>query len=247
MERCPSTTRRRGSLGVPIRGFSLLEALVALLGLFLVVQGGWSVLSTLRRTVEAAQEATEGLETVRTVDWILGEELEGERAGTDWRLTGSDSVTLRAFRGLALLRLRKRDGTVLVCYTGIRNPNPEKDSLLVLREGEGWQPLDLQSRVAGEEGCWDGSRGREEAWVVEGEEEDAPWYLARVFERGSYHLADGAFRYRAGGGGRQPLTLPNVQEGGFSQGGIEAGGLFWWLELRSSRGGEGSAWRGWGS
>ncbi len=30
--------------------------------------------------------------------------------------------------------------------------------------------------------------------------------IGRLFERGSYHLAAGAFRYRPGRGGRQPLT-----------------------------------------
>jgi hypothetical protein len=30
--------------------------------------------------------------------------------------------------------------------------------------------------------------------------------LVRLFESGEYHLADGALRYRRGGGGRQPLT-----------------------------------------
>jgi hypothetical protein len=30
--------------------------------------------------------------------------------------------------------------------------------------------------------------------------------LARLFERGSYHLTGSALRYRRGGSGRQPLT-----------------------------------------
>ena len=31
--------------------------------------------------------------------------------------------------------------------------------------------------------------------------------VARIFERGSYHVSGGALRYRRGMGGRQPLTL----------------------------------------
>jgi hypothetical protein len=44
-----------------------------------------------------------------------------------------------------------------------------------------------------------------------------PVVLVRFFERGSYHLADDAFRYRRGGGGRQPLTVERIGPGsGFS-------------------------------
>ena len=37
--------------------------------------------------------------------------------------------------------------------------------------------------------------------------------LARVFERGSYHLEDRAIRYRAGDGGRQPLSEERLESG----------------------------------
>ncbi len=36
--------------------------------------------------------------------------------------------------------------------------------------------------------------------------------LARNFEIGSYHLADGAFRYQRGNGRRQPLTAERLSE-----------------------------------
>jgi hypothetical protein len=37
--------------------------------------------------------------------------------------------------------------------------------------------------------------------------------LARVFERGSYHLEDRAIRYRLGEAGRQPLTAERLESG----------------------------------
>jgi hypothetical protein len=48
--------------------------------------------------------------------------------------------------------------------------------------------------------------------------------LVRLYERGTYYLADGAFRYRRGAGGRQPLTPERVAPGsGFRPvvGGVE--------------------------
>lgn len=226
-------------------GFTVLEALFALSLLGLVLHGGWSVFATFRRAAESAEVSAQGLETVRTVGWILSQELSGGVPGTDWWAGEGDSLGLRAFRGLALARHRTPGGEVVVCYRGVRNPNPEKDSVLVLGSDGNWRARGLAGRSSGAEGCWDGVEGREEIWTVEEPEPQEEWYLARVFERGSYHLADGALRYRSGaGGGRQPLTAPNLREGRFRISPGEVPGLDWHLTLEAGRRGAGMAWRG---
>ena len=83
-------------------------------------------------------------------------------------------------------------------------PDPARDSVLVLGVDGGWRAFDLED-VSPAEGCAgvEGERGFEWGW----QNQDAPApVLVRSFERGEYHLADGALRYRRGFGGRQPLT-----------------------------------------
>ena len=224
------------------RGFSIPELLVALLLLGVVVQGGWSLLATFRRAAEAAQETGEALETARTVAWILGQELSGGGPETVWWEGSGDSLSLRAFRGMALVRGWTESGELVVCFRGLRNPAPEKDSLLVLAGDGRWQALNLMARRVGAGGCWDGAEGQEEVWAVEGGGEIRGLHLARLFERGSYHLAGGAFRYRSGGGGRQPLTVENLGSGRFFNPGAESWGIEWQISL--NREGQGSQWRG---
>ncbi len=110
------------------QGFSLLETVVSLLLLAAVVQGGWAVLAHPRPAASAVGARAEGLETVRTIAWLLPEELSGGRPGGDWWANGNDSLALRAFRGVGLVK----GGVVVddhlrVCFRGVRSPNPEKD------------------------------------------------------------------------------------------------------------------------
>jgi len=225
-------------------GFTVLELVIALLLLGLVLQGGWSVFSTLRGAAEAAEVQARGLETVRTVGWVLNQELAGGRVGLDWWPGGEDTLGIRAFRGMALRTGRDPEGNIFVCYAGVRAPDPEKDSLLVLGIDGTWRASDLLERRAGEPGCWDGTRGRSEAWVVEEEGPQIPWLLARLFERGSYHLVNGALRYRRGGGGRQPITASNLEMGRFLSG-VEPGSHLRWEVTLAPGGAVGSAdWRG---
>ncbi len=196
------------------RGFSALEALVSLLLLALVLQAGWTLLARQRQVASRTVRHAEGLETVRTVAWILSEDVVSGRPGEDWALMGSDTVALRAFRGLGLVQPGShREGSVRVCYRGLRAPNPEKDSVLLLGAGGGWFPVNLVQRSGGASPCPGLPEGREEEWTLVPQPAGA--VLGRIFERGSYHLADGAFRYRRGFGGRQPLTPALIQHGEF--------------------------------
>ncbi|MGW8267742.1 MAG: hypothetical protein ACWGSQ_15360 [Longimicrobiales bacterium] len=203
--------------------------MVVLLLTGLVVQGGWTVLATLRKAGEETAETAEGLETVRTAAWLLEEELGGSLPLRDWWAGEGDSVSLRAYRGLALVTGTEAGGGTEVCYRGIRNPNPDKDSILFLTDGGSWRAHALTGRSRGERGCLGDGEGWEEVWEVEPPSDGA--LLGRVYERGSYHLALGALRYRRGGGGRQPLTPPRIAEGSLEAGEGAHGGLRWTLFL----------------
>jgi hypothetical protein len=194
----------------------------------------------------------EGLETIRTIAWLLPEEVSGGRAGRDWWIEHGDSLTLRAFRGLALIEggpVQTR--VVRVCFRGVRSPDPEKDSVLLLGVDGSWRAHDLEDRVRVSSGCPGLDEGSEEKWTLSPAPSGA--LLARVFERGSYHLADGALRYRRGEGGRQPLTPERIRTGSFL-GPAEGGHPFAWeIALggplggpRALSGSETLLWRGGG-
>jgi len=211
------------------RGFTLVEAMVALLLLGIVVQGGWAVFSNFRVAAERTALAAQGLETVRTVGWVLSEELDGARAGQDWWPSSDSSVSLRAFRGVAWVQEWENEGQVRVCYRGIRNPNPQKDSILTLSQEGVWVPRALEDRVRSVSGCAGENQGWVEIWQVE--KGARGWRLARVFEVGSYHFSKGAFRYRVGEGGRQPLTAENLAIGSVHPAEGPFGGVRWALEI----------------
>jgi type II secretory pathway component PulJ len=223
-------------------GFTLVESLVVLLLTALLIQGGWAVVATLVRSGERVAEISEGMETIRTVAWILEEEVSGGSPNRDWWPGGADTLGLRAYRGLALVQGREADGQVSVCYRGIRNPNPEKDSVLFLSGDAGWTAHALLSRARRDPGCLEGTGGWEEVWHVEPEPRGP--VLGRVFERGSYHFSAGAFRYRRGAGGRQPLTPVRIAEGFLEEVGAD-GGLRWGVLLSwSGTNGDSIPWSG---
>jgi type II secretory pathway component PulJ len=226
--------------GVPRRGFSLLEALVAILLTAMVIQGGWTVMATLRKAGGRTADRAEGLETVRTTAWLLGEEFQGTLPLRDWWAGEGDSVTVRAYRGLALVTGIGADG-VEVCFRGVRSPNPEKDSVLFLGEGGEWTAHALEGRTRGESGCSGDGKGWAESWRVDPEPGTAR--LGRIYERGSYHLTLGALRYRRGGGGRQPLTPIRISDGTLE---VADGGLRWSLLLSDPWGrADTLSWCGW--
>ena len=195
-------------------GFTVVEALLTLLLTALVLQGGWMILSQHRRAASWLARRGENLETVRTVAWLLSQELGGGRPGVDWGTEGGDSVGLRAFRGLGLVIPASQVGTrIRVCYRGLRSPNADKDSVLLMALDGGWRGYDLLDRAIVASPCRNMGEGWEEDWTLSAEPHGA--VLGRVFEAGSYHLADQALRYRRGLGGRQPLTPPRILSGEF--------------------------------
>jgi len=217
-------------------GGSLLEVLLVLALSLWVVHGAWTSLVVHRGAGWGLAERAQDLETVRTLSWLVPEEVVHGRPGTDWWVGDEDSLALRSFRGLALVRRRtEASGSFVVCFRGLRSPDPEKDSVLVLEQDGPWRAHDLTSRLSRSDECLDAGGGGEEVWTLS--PIPSRPVLMKLFERGTYHLAQKALRYSRGRGGRQPLT-PERIEGGRFHGLGEAGGPFaWTLRLEGDVGG----------
>jgi len=186
-------------------GFSAPEALVGLLlGLFLV-QLGYGTLQRLRATEGRLAARTDALVAMRVARHVLRTELGRGMEGEDWLAT-PDSVSLRAFRGTARLCPRAETTDELtVAYEGERRPDPAKDSLVLVDPLGHREVRALVGVTASADACGANPGDDLEVWRLDAAVgPDA--VLARLFERGSYHLASSALRYRRGASGRQPLT-----------------------------------------
>lgn len=193
----------------PNRGSLLVEMLLALTLGLLVLLSFCAVLVSSMQWIRALWERAEGLEVVRTTWVILDEELRPGRFGRDWTVSESgETIALRAYRGVAwVCDASPSSGSWTVRYRGRRTPDPARDSVLVLGMDGGWRAFALEGANSGGE-CdpEDGHLGASpQRWSWSQSGSPSP-VLARLFERGEYHLSDGALRYRRGAGGRQPLT-----------------------------------------
>jgi len=213
-------------------GTSMVELLVALLLLALVIQSAWALLARQRTVGARIGMRAEALETIRTLAWLLPEEADGIRPAADWDGVGTDSLTLRAFRGVGLplpydAGVAPAEDQIRVCFRGIRSPNPDKDSILILGADGRWRIHGLRWRARREADCSGLGGGREEDWWLDPPPGEA--VLSRVFERGTYYLAGEALRYRRGDGGRQPLTPLRIRSGGFLD--LGEGAVSWSVTL----------------
>jgi hypothetical protein len=186
-----------------------VEALTALLLGWLILALTLGTLARQRTVQRRMAHRAEALEALRTTRHVLGEEL--RRASPRHTQAGPDSVALRAYRGMALVCPVGSDPrTLVVGYRGIRVPDPAKDSVELVDGDGSTVTFALVDRTSGGPVCGDAPDLAGERWILSG---PAPGgtVVARIFERGSYHLAERALRYRRGGAGRQPLT-PEVLE-----------------------------------
>ncbi len=182
-------------------GRTLAEVLVSTLLVLLLVSGSWRILTAHHRAASELVRRAELLETERTLTWVLSRELRRGGRG-DRSAVAGDSLSLRAFRGSGLVCVQA-DSLLGVVRRGSRGPDPRKDSVLVLSAKGGWTVHRLTDRH-GSAACPD-EPDPAETWVLDPPPEGRS-VLVRYFERGSYHVADGALRYRRGLSGRQPLT-----------------------------------------
>ncbi len=193
-----------GAGGDARAGTSLPEALVALLVGLLVLQMGLASLARLRAAQADLMARADALVAVRVGRHVLRRELRHGVPGRDWDVT-ADSLGLRAFRGTGIVCASDSTAAELtVWYQGDRAPDPSKDSVLLVT-GEGQVGVRALAGTGVAPAPCPGGAGTSARWRLD---RAAPsgTVVARVFERGSYHLSDAALRYRRGASGRQPLT-----------------------------------------
>jgi hypothetical protein len=179
--------------------------MVAMILAALLIASVSALLSGALRWSRSLSARADALEVVRTVWVVLGEETRTGRPGLDWHVVGREELALRSFQGVALFcGSDSNEPEWTVAYRGRRPPDPDRDSVLVLRSDGYWQAMDL-SASAPSEVCEPLEGELVYRWVMEGPSPAVP-VLARNYVSGSYHLADRAFRYRGASGGRQPLT-----------------------------------------
>ena len=186
-------------------GFSVIEAIAALLVGLLLVQLGLSTLARFRSAQRELGERAEEIVALRVGRHVLRRELRHGTPGRDWT-ADIDSLSLRAFRGAAVICASDTIAAQLVVsYRGERAADPTKDSILLLSQDGTAEARALISRGVAPAACNGPGSGVAERWTLD---RPAPRgvIVASVFERGSYHLSSAALRYRRGASGRQPLT-----------------------------------------
>lgn len=207
-------------------GSSIAEALTALVLMLTVAGAALQTLTTFRLSLAKATRDAEVRETRRIVRHTLARELRTGLAGVDWVAGAGDSVAMRAFRGTVVRCAAAPPRTWAVRYAGLRRPDPAKDSVLVLAGDGMWRVARLARARTRSDACGEGAAGG--IWELDPPVPGA--VVGRLFERGSYHVAAGAFRYRPGRGGRQPLTAQVLRTGPEPASGVSGRGVG--LELR---------------
>lgn len=177
-------------------GSALVELLTALALLGVVSAAGVAVMASQARLVRQTAEHAARAEALRSARAILRSELR-EIEASDVRAVASDSLAFRVFRGAGIVCGRSAQ-VVTLRYTGLRLPDAEKDSMLVVAE---------ERAVAFQTAAVVGSCHRQENEALVALRGYLPsGSLVLFFESGTYHLSGNALRYRRGHEGRQPLT-----------------------------------------
>jgi hypothetical protein len=184
----------------PRSGTSLVELVVAMVSLALLAAITAAFFRVQTHVATVVSGRSESLDAIRTVVGLADRELRFLAPG-DFA-AAADSVALRAFRGAGVVCDTAR-GEANVRYIGIRDPDPTKDSLLVADSSALVVGL-MASRVAAPSAC--SLRPGEQALSLRAAHGLVPGTSIVVFERGVYLFAAGAFRYRRGRSGRQPVT-----------------------------------------
>ncbi|MGH7481130.1 MAG: prepilin-type N-terminal cleavage/methylation domain-containing protein [Longimicrobiales bacterium] len=190
------------------RGYTLVELLVVLLASTLVVSALAAMLWVQARELGVGLDRATARETVRAAALVLPAEARWLDPAAEMTPYVPDSLRIRAYRAVAIPCRVESSGDVLARVTGLRDIEPNKDSALWLGDGGAERALAVVSAVplAGSvSGCPLGPR--EELVRLRVSPDTPATGLLMMFERGSYHLTDGALRYRRDAGGRQPLTV----------------------------------------
>ena len=187
-------------------GYSLAEATIALVLCGALTLCLATILTVVSRLAATQTRLTAAADTERTVAAVLGAELRSLTAADV--AFGGDSVRLRAFRGGGGV-CAADDRGLLVSYRGVRLPDPEKDSVLLL--GPDLERSAAVEAVRAAAGCEREGAASLRLEIRDSEPDSLPApALVLLFETGAYSISAAALRYRRGAGGRQPLTEANL-------------------------------------
>ncbi len=185
-------------------GFALTEAIVAATLLLMLVQVCWWVAAVQSMVGTRVATGARILDETRLIHHVITAEVGQGRGGVDWTVANGE-LHLRAFRGTAFRCHTQPARGLAVSVSGYRAPDPSKDSVLVLSRDGAWRPAALVRRSRrGSLDCQKLAGFQAEVWYLDPPRADL--LVAAYYERGAYRLSDGAFRYRRGNGGWQPLT-----------------------------------------
>jgi hypothetical protein len=201
-------TDRAPGLRIDRPGATSVAELVLVAWLFAVIMAGVAGFAMHQGRLAALQRDGVRLsEAVRTGAVILGAEL--RHVTGDDMVLAADSARIRAFRGGGPV-CAGGGAAVHVLYRGVRAPEPDKDSVLLVNVAEERAVALLSAGRSPE--CGGSMR------LVLAEPPADPPALALIFETGAYSLSGGAIRYRRGQGGRQPLTEALLADMAFEPG-----------------------------
>lgn len=189
------------------RGHSLPELLVALTLFGLLSVSAASVFRSHMRLAQRAVDRAERADALRIATLVLSAETRFLRADRDVFVATADSVRLRAYRGMAIV-CATSGAVAFVRYTGLRDPNPQKDSVLLLRG----DTLETTAGVVGASGSAACGAGDQPGWRLELSRAAASGDILLIFEAGTYYLTGSALRYRLGAEGRQPITTERLDD-----------------------------------
>lgn len=187
------------------RGFVLPEVITTLALSGILAVALYSMVRTQTRLASQVIQRTSRAEALRVASIVVAAETRAI-APADIHAVGPDSLAIRAFRGTAVV-CSIADGIVHARYHGMRQPDPDKDSILVADTDELFA---LSSVAAGTARCATEPE-RDVALRLTGAA-PRPGTVLLVFETGTYHFSTRALRFRRGAEGRQPITDESLDD-----------------------------------
>jgi hypothetical protein len=185
-------------------GFSVAEALVALFVSSLIAAVALALFIAQARLARQALDGAEALDAVRVSALLLPAEARVISPRKDLHAVGPDSAALRVFRG-AGVACAGQGGAATIRYRGLRDPDPAKDSILILSGGS--ERMDALAAVGPPvQPCTVAAGETVLGLTTTTTAPIATHDVLLFFESGAYHLSARALRYRPPGGTRQPLT-----------------------------------------
>ena len=187
-------------------GAALLELIVAAMLSTIVLGAAVLILQTQGAVGRMITTRSERNDAMRSAFAILRAEFR-DHTTADIRAVGRDSIAARVFRGLATVCGFSMPD-VFVTYSGLRLPDPAKDSALHV----GPETVVAIASVRPDTSAC-GARPGNQVLAVRWTATPRVGENWLIFESGSYHLSTHALRYRQAAGTRQPVTTEVLDDG----------------------------------